>query len=338
MHACQSRQAGEEAVRALLALGADRSLATPQGQRAVDLAAATGRWPIVALLDPAYPMPSAFDAAPTLSENQPSHLLDALRFGHWNVVAGFSGIVREWSPTSLAELYLDLAADGEASGAARAWLLNHGLDGAAKVDGETTLFDELIARLPESALASRDLVARGAPIGGAGLLARVLEAATDVHVEVVRAFAHELFARGADTFGTTASAPSALHPAIALGDEALVEALLERGCDPNCRTRATRRCIWRLRASPTRSCVVSSRPAPTPVSPMPAAKPRSVPRSRAAARYRAGSRGRIGHCRCARCAHPICPTPPRAAMRMRSRACLNSASRSTAKMRRAQPH
>jgi ankyrin repeat protein len=89
MHACQSRQAGEEAVRALLALGADRSLATPQGQRAVDLAAATGRWPIVALLDPAYPMPSAFDAAPALSENQPSHLLDALRFGHWNVVAGF---------------------------------------------------------------------------------------------------------------------------------------------------------------------------------------------------------------------------------------------------------
>ena len=235
MHACQSRQAGEDAVRALLALCADRSLATPQGQRAVDLAAATGRWPIVALLDPAYPMPSAFDAAPTLSENQPSHLLDALRFGHWNVVAGFSGIVREWSPTSLAELYLDLAADGEASGAARAWLLNHGLEGAAKVDGETTLFDELIARLPESALASRDLVARGAPIGGAGLLARVLEAATDVHVEVVRAFAHELFARGADTFGTTASAPSALHPAIALGDEALVEALLERGCDPNAR-------------------------------------------------------------------------------------------------------
>jgi len=235
MHACQSRQAGEDTVRALLALGADRSLATPQGQRAVDLAAATGRWPIVALLDPAYPVPSAFDAAPALSGNQPSHLLDALRFGHWNVVAGFSDIVREWPPTSLAELYLDLAGDGEASGAARAWLLNHGLDGTAKVDGETTLFDELVARLPESALASRDIVACGTPIGGAGLLARVLETAKDFHVEVVRALAHELFARGADAFGATANAPSALHPAIALGDESLVEALLERGCDPNAR-------------------------------------------------------------------------------------------------------
>jgi len=242
MHACQSRQAGEDTVRALLALGADRSLATPQGQRAVDLAAAAGRWPIVALLDPAYPVPSSFDSAqPVAAESQPNHLLDALRFGHWNIVAGFSGIVRDWSPTTLAELYLDLAGDGEATAAARAWLLNHGLDGAAKIDAETTLLDELVERLPESAPAFRDLVARGAAVGGAGLLARVLETATGAHVDVVRALAHELLARGADAFGPTTknapttNAPSALHAAIAVGDEAIVDNLLERGCDPNAR-------------------------------------------------------------------------------------------------------
>jgi len=236
MHACQSRQAGEDAVRALLALGADRSLATPQGQRPVDLAAAAGRWPIVALLDPAYPVPGDFGgASPAASENQPGHLLDALRFGHWNVVVGFAGLVRDWPAASLAEIYLDLAADGESTDAARAWLLNHGLGGPTRIDPDTTLFEELIARLPESVPACRDLVTRGAAIGGAGLLARVLEAASGAHAQAVRALAHELLGRGADAFGATANAPSALHPAIALGDEALVEALLERGCDPNTR-------------------------------------------------------------------------------------------------------
>lgn len=236
MHACQSRQAGADAVRALLALGADRSFATPQGQRAVDLAVATGRWPIVALLDPGYPMPSALDiTSGAEGGNQPEHLLDALRFGHWNIAAGFSGIVRGWAPEILAGLYLDLAADGDASAAARTWLLNHGLAADTNIEAETTLFDELIARLPDSASACRDVVARGAAVGGAGLLARVLERAQGPQSGIVLALAHELFERGADTFAVPSNAPSALHAAIALCDEGLIKALLERGNDPNAR-------------------------------------------------------------------------------------------------------
>jgi len=237
MHACQSRQADEEAVRALLALGADRSISTAQGQRAVDLAAAAGRWPIVALLDPAYPIPSAFDSAlPVASENQTGHLLDALRFGHWNVAAGFSDVVRDWRPATLAELYLDLTGNDEPSAAARAWLLNHGLDGATNVDGDIALFDELVARLPDSLPACRDLIARGAAVGGAGLVARVLETATGDNAQAACALARDLLGRGADVFGATSGALTALHLAIPLGDDALVEALLERGCNPNARS------------------------------------------------------------------------------------------------------
>ena len=232
MHACQSRQANEDTVRALLALGADRALATPQGQRAVDLAAAAGRWPIVTLLDPDYPVPSAFDSAsPSTVANSPAQLLDALRFGPWHVVAGFSAVVRTWPPTVLAELYLDLPGDDAASGAARAWLLNHGLDGTATIDAETALFDELLARLPDTAHALSDLIARGHPVGGAALLGRVLHSAAGEQAQSLRTLTHDLFERGADFFGS----PLALHPAIACGDEALVCALLERGCDPNAR-------------------------------------------------------------------------------------------------------
>ena len=57
--ACQSRNANEETVRALLALGADRAHVAADGKRALDHAAAAGRWHIVALLDPAFPLPSS---------------------------------------------------------------------------------------------------------------------------------------------------------------------------------------------------------------------------------------------------------------------------------------
>jgi ankyrin repeat protein len=55
--ACQSRQACEASVRHLLLAGASRDLAASDGRRAVDFAAAAGRWNIVALLDPDYPLP-----------------------------------------------------------------------------------------------------------------------------------------------------------------------------------------------------------------------------------------------------------------------------------------
>ncbi len=235
MQACLSRQADEEVVRALLALGADPAQAGEDGQHAVDLAAAAGRWPVVALLNPTYPIPSTL-AATAVEEvpDQPAHLLDALRFGHWNVAAELSEPARQWPVATRAAMYLELA-DDPALGRARDWLLNRGLDGDSFVDGNITLFKALVARLPDSASALSQIVQRGTAVGGAGLLAHVLEVAAKHHRVDIGALANELLERGADPFGATAQVPSALHAAIAAGDDALVQALLDRGCDPNAR-------------------------------------------------------------------------------------------------------
>ena len=89
--ACQSVKANEAIARRLLDMGASRDVAVADGRRAVDFAAAGGRWNIVALIDPDFPRPQnlATEAAPPVDESSPEHLLDALRFGHWTVVERF---------------------------------------------------------------------------------------------------------------------------------------------------------------------------------------------------------------------------------------------------------
>jgi ankyrin repeat protein len=234
MIACQSRHAGEDAVRALLALGAERSVAGADGKRALDHAAAAGRWHIVALLDPAYPVPSSLvGELPSAPSAHADHLLDALRFGHWNVAAEFVGVIGGWPATALADLYLDLADAAHAR--ARDWLLNHGLDAATSVGSGATLLESLIERLPESHAALAELVARGAPVGGAALIARVLATATSSDADPSRTLAAELLARGGDWCGAINGRQTALHLAVAAGGEPLVRALLDRGADPNAR-------------------------------------------------------------------------------------------------------
>ena len=233
--ACQSRNANEETVRALLTLGADRALAAADGKRALDHAAASGRWHIVALLDPAFPLPSslASDVVTTHTANA-DHLLDALRFGHWNVVAEFAHVVREWPPSALADLYLALAK--LPSGEARNWLLNHGLGAEARLGDGRHLGDALIDMLPGSSAALSELASRGASIGGAGIVARLLASAPRGEAGMpLRALAADFAARGADWCGTTLADTSALHAAVVLGDVAMTRALLARGADPNAR-------------------------------------------------------------------------------------------------------
>jgi ankyrin repeat protein len=231
--ACQSRDANEETVRALLALNADRAHVGADGKRALDHAAASGRWHIVALLDPAYPLPSALanDAAKAETANA-DHLLDALRFAHWNVVAEFAHIVRDWPPSALADLYLALAK--QPGGEARNWLLNHGLGGDTRLGDDRLLAEALIDSLPASTGALMQLAEHATAIGGSGVVARILamtprgDAGTPM-----RALASALIARGSDWIGHALGDTSALHGAVALGDMALVEMLLERGADPN---------------------------------------------------------------------------------------------------------
>lgn len=233
--ACQSRLATEESVRALLALGADRGLQGSDGKRALDHATAAGRWHIVALLDPAYPLPSSLggSAAAALPASA-DHLLDALRFGHWNVADEIGVAVAEWPASSLADVYCALSEPERDT--ARAWLLNHGVDRDARLSDGRPLLDALVGALPDSAVALAQWFAAGAAVGGAGLVARILEQAPDdERGDATRALARSALERGADWCGAGAGQRSALHLAVAQGDVALAAVLLDHGADPNAR-------------------------------------------------------------------------------------------------------
>src|SRR5690348_10171722 len=234
--ACQSPRANAECLRALLALGADPQRKGSDGRSAIDQASAAGRWDLVALMDPQAPLPASHAQAsqPEAGADTPSHLLDALRFDHWKVIARFAERVRSWPETELASLYLELADHADA--APRAWLLEHGLAAEARLDDGTRLFDALLDHLPGSRVAVRQLLDAGATPAGAGrfagALARLGERDDDA------SFALMLLERGADLFGADADGRSPLHHASRPALLPVLDALLARGADPNVRDRA----------------------------------------------------------------------------------------------------
>lgn len=231
--ACTSRLASEDTVRALLALGADRGIVGGDGKRALDHAVASGRWHIVALLDPAYPLPSSLDAAAPVEAANAAHLVDALRFGHWNIAETFRSGISHWPPTELAGIHLALAEEGLQP--ARDWLCNAGLALDAQLADGRSLFEALLGLLPSSAQALAGLIARGTPVGGVAVVARVLAAVPANGGDELRRLAAELVERGADVGGRMAGDTHAIHLAAALGETGLVATLLARGTDANLR-------------------------------------------------------------------------------------------------------
>ena len=241
--ACQSARAHAGTVRALLALGADAKRCGGDGRSALAHAAAAGRWDLVALLDPDSPLPASLDNGSEEDADTPARLLDALRQGQWAVVAAFAERARQWPQAQLARLYLDLSAPG--LGAARHWLLEHGLavearlpaaaeavEGAPRASGPR-LFDALLAQLPASTEAVEDLLKAGASPAGTGLLAQALAALGDSAQGA--ALPLKLLEAGADPFGADARERTPLHLAASHRHAALLGALLARGCNPDAR-------------------------------------------------------------------------------------------------------
>lgn len=239
--ACQSRQATLDTARALLALGADPQRLTRDGRRPVDDAIAAGRWDLVAVLDPAFPLPANVaeiaSGAPLPGADSPAHLLDALRFGHWNIAADFRMRLREWPERETAELLHALGGADEA--AARTWLLGHGVPTEAVLPDGRRVFDAWLDRLPATLAACEQLFDAGATAGGVGLPRRVLEAARTAPTAAngLAAFAQRLLDAGGDAFAPNSAGETCLHLAAQLGETALATRLLERGSDPNARDR-----------------------------------------------------------------------------------------------------
>jgi hypothetical protein len=234
--ACTSRKANEDTVRLLLALGADPGIEGQDGRRAIDHAVAGGRWPLVALLDPDYPLPHALqdpeiapDGAPGTDTPRTELLVAALRHGRAGVATELLTLPPAMGEDELAAVFCGLAAAG-APRAAFDWLLDRGL--RPERTGSEPLLFALARTQPLPCGALQALLDRGVPCGGGTLLVDVLGDA-ETAVEVREDLALRLLERGADPNGVDAQRRSLLHLATQLGARRLLEALLARGCDPN---------------------------------------------------------------------------------------------------------
>ncbi|MFN9738326.1 MAG: ankyrin repeat domain-containing protein [Pseudomonadota bacterium] len=236
MIACASGKANEETVRLLLALGADPAIAAVDGRRAIDHAVAAGRWPLVALLDPEFPLPNALqderdaDAEVlAIGTERVALLAAALHHGRFGMADELLRAAPPLAPAECADAFLRLAAAG-AGRAALDWLLARGMpvDGAG---GAPPLF-ALAARRPLPLLALTALVDAGAPTGGGNLLADLLGDG-DVTTEALEPLALALLERGANPGARDARGYPLPMLAAQRGAQRLLGQLLARGIDPN---------------------------------------------------------------------------------------------------------
>ncbi|MBS0555957.1 MAG: ankyrin repeat domain-containing protein [Proteobacteria bacterium] len=250
--AAQSLRAGEETVRRLLTYGISRQIAAADGRRAVDCAAAAGRWNIVALIDPDYPRPSNLRSGPVVADTRddsPEHLLDALRFGHWQIVETFADQVRQWPQLALADVFCELIPAPTAAG--RRWLLSHGLDPDAHAS-DVRMIERAMALLPSGLAAVRDLIEVGAQPVVADALARTCTAfaGTNAANDGAQALALELLDRGNEAFRADESGQTPLMLSIANGWTRLAAQLLDRGADPQARDRRGRTPLFYALSAP----------------------------------------------------------------------------------------
>ena len=232
-------------VRRLLELGIAHDLDDPQGRRAVDCAAEAGRWAIVAMLDPQYPLPAAVsdglhgnpDADPAVLAGLPDRpplalLREALGFGNTD---GMAQIARLCQPEELGALLHDaeLALDPRAV----AWLLDHSAQPEVlDACGDTPMF-ALLSRGVDAVPALQVMLDHGVSPAGRGGLARLLAACVqhDHAHRGLEQLALELLERGADPFAPSPAGDPPLALAVRLGWLRLQQALLGLGVDREAR-------------------------------------------------------------------------------------------------------
>ena len=244
--ACRAEHVSAALVRRLLDLGIAADVAGSDGRRAIDHAAAAGRWSIVSLLDPAYPLPAAVSdaataaaeaadgsAAPVLSDRAPLALLrEALVFGN---VDGMAPLATLCSASELGGLLHD--AELALQPRVVDWLLGHGaapevLDAC----GDTPMF-ALLSRGVDAIPTLQVLLRHGVSPAGRGGLTRLLAACAQ-HEHASRGteqFALELLERGADPFAPSPAGDPALALAVRLGWLKLQQWLLLNGVDREAR-------------------------------------------------------------------------------------------------------
>jgi len=229
--------AGPELVRHLIAMGVDPEQRDQDGRRALEHALGTGRWPLVAVLDPTYPLPAgvAEGLAQGRFEKSPRELLrEALVADRLESAEAMLRLGAGPDAAGLASLLLEFAGEGDLP--RFEWLLRHGARADTVIDGQDNVLAHLLMRGGPAMAALQRLLERGEAVGGRGGLARWLQACLEgEHVSR----GHEqlalcLLERGADAFGGAPVDPP-LGLAVRLGWQRMIEALLAAGADPNAR-------------------------------------------------------------------------------------------------------
>jgi len=240
--ACQSRQANADTVAALLGLGADPAVLSHDGKRAVDLCAANGRWPMVQLLDPHWPVPAAVaveadttnaETIRALGESERLRLLaEALRHGRLPIARELIGLEPRLTPAMLASLVAPcLERDQPAS---LGLLLQSGL----ALESPDSPLLAAIGHTPLPIDCIGAVLDAGAAPGGGSLLPMLAGADGEVDPqrrEQIQTHAVTMIERGADVFSSDSLGRGLLHHAAMAPWPRLLTIALARGVDPNAR-------------------------------------------------------------------------------------------------------
>ncbi|MCZ8164533.1 ankyrin repeat domain-containing protein [Silanimonas sp.] len=220
-----------ERLRALLALGIDREARDAAGRRPVDHAVGGGRWALVAVLDPDYPLPGDLDEVAPGAALKPARerLRDALRARDFRAAQDVLGAEDAPGRVAISMLLLEFA---DAAGIdVFEWLLEHGAHSDDRVSGMDSVGLLLLDRGLDAELGLRALLAQGQTPQGVGAVARWL-AANPREPSRAAAIALHLLERGADPFGPAPNGDSTLGLAAQLPCLPVLDALLQRGVDP----------------------------------------------------------------------------------------------------------
>lgn len=232
--ACMADAPSPTLIRALLDLGIDTAHTDRDGKRAIDHAAAAGRWALVSAIDPHYLLPASVgaDADAPLPDRPPISLLrDALYEGRGALDQ--QDQLQRLLPLVSAQELGGLLRDGEspADPAQIEWLLRHGADPEVRDEhGDTPMFAWL-AHGPVAAHSIHALLRRGVSPAGAGGLARFLAAcvAADRAERGLEKLALELLDRGADPFASAPTGDPPLTLAVRLGWTHVIARLIDIG-------------------------------------------------------------------------------------------------------------
>lgn len=229
MIACMALQTPPELVQRLLDLGIDPAARDAAGRRAIDRAAETGRWSLVAVFDPAYAVPSQVaggDDADTTDRAPITLLREGLDEGREHALDTVAALL---GPRQLGALFHD--GDGALPPRQIEWLLARGADPEVRDGAGTTPMVKLLASGPAALASLQVMLQRGVSPAGAGGLARFLAACVtrgqpDASLQHV---ALELLDRGADPFAPSPGGDPALALAVRLGWSQLFTRLVQSG-------------------------------------------------------------------------------------------------------------